>query len=161
MAVDIYKDTWPLAKYMNWYIPASVRDAKGISIGDATSSSRQWPTQDEFELLNPDQAALLDDDSTGLNTPSRANTPRPKSRGRNDDLESTFANVATTLTSFIKTQNDRVDTETVASEQKKLKFQQMYEELDKVLDTANFLEAVKFLTETLERAIAKFQPFTD
>lgn len=153
LEVDIYKDSWPLAKYMTWYIPASVRDAKGVSMGDGSSHSRQFMTQrDESELFNMDQ--FESDANMGSGFTSRSNTPRPKSRGKNDDLEKSFASVASSLTSLIAKQTEMVEMKTPAKSD--LKYIQMYEELDKSLENANFLDAVKFLTETIEKANSKF-----
>lgn len=171
LTLDIYKDTWPLAEHMNWFIPASVRDASGISIGDGSSISKQFaiPQEDKSSAVSQDDNELLntsfcDDDSlasTQHSINSRSNTPRPKSRNRGDDLEMTIANVASSLTTLIQKQNERTEKQTVLPEQIKLKYAQMYEELDKALANASFLDAVKFLTTTIEKANLQFNSIAD
>lgn len=157
--VDIYKDSWQLAQYMTWYIPASVRDAKGVSIGDGSSQSRHWPNEDSVSEHGMDLPIVFDDDTIS-SVYSQSNTPfRSRSRGKSDNLESTFANVASSLTTLIQKQNERNETQTVLSQQQQqhnLKYAQMYEELDKILANASFLDAVKFLTATMESANTQF-----
>lgn len=163
MSVDIYKDSWPLSKHMTWFIPASVRDAKGVSIGDGSSQSREWLSQNSVSENSMDLPLLFDDGTTS-SVNSRSHTPiRSKSRSKTDDLESTFANVASSLTTLIQKQNERIETHTVPPQQQQhnLKYAQMYEELDKILVNASFLDAVKFLTETMERANAQFKQMAD
>lgn len=161
LTVDIYKDSWPLSKYMTWYIPASVRDAKGVSIGDGTFQSRQWTDQDVVLNEEMDLPLIFDDDDNAPSSiNSRSNTPlRSKSRSKADSLELTFANVASSLTTLIQKQNEQIGTQTAPSQQQQhnLKYAQMYEELDKILANAQFLDAVKFLTTTIESASAQFK----
>lgn len=162
--LDIYRESWPLAKYMTWYIPASVRDAEGVSIGDGDFEMRQWSDLNETIEILPITYAADDDDShasnithqSGQSNFSHRSNQSNRSKSRCNDLESTFANVATSLTSFIQKQSERIETPTAPSEQNKLKYAQMYEELDKALAKVSFLDAVKFLTTTIENANLQF-----
>lgn len=158
--VDIYKDSWPLAQYMTWFIPASVRDARSVSIGDGGSHSQQLtPTQfgpvDEIMDL---PVYTEDEDSMTVSQQSNRSV-RSKPRGKSDGFESTFANVAASLTQFIHQQSEQQQVK--SSPQNTLKYAQMYEELDKALEGVPFLAAVKFLTTVIENANAQFKQLTD
>lgn len=152
VCLDIYKDSWPLATYMMWYIPAAVREADTVSIGDGESYSNSAKTDDvsmdtfEFEEDGSNAA------STGSFTPNRAQ----KSRNRSENFESTFQNVASSITSFLEKSEKKSQQIDSSQVEKKLKYIQMYEELDKVLENASFLDSVKFLTSTIEAAASKF-----
>lgn len=82
-----------------------------------------------------------------------------KFRGRNNDFESTFQQVASSFATFLDKQSEEKLPQIISSQQveSKLKYIQMYEELDKALDNVNFLDAVKLLTNTTESATSKFQ----
>ena len=153
VSVDIYKDSWPLANHMMWYIPACVRDADSVSIGDSESHSTTTKSSDmSFDMNEFDENGLPSSSCSMTSVQTR------KSRGRSDDFESTFQNVASTFVSFLEKQTGEKITQSTLSQQtgKKLKYVEMYEELDKVLENVNFLDAVKFLTNTIDAAIDKF-----
>lgn len=160
LSVDIYKDSWPLAQYMTWFIPASVRDANSVSIGDGGSHSQQLtttqfgPVEEIMEL-----PVYTEDEDNMILSQESSRSVRSKPRGKNDGFESTFANVAASLTEFIHKQSEQKEVK--SSPHNTLKYAQMYEELDKALEGAPFLAAVKFLTTTIENANTQFKQMTD
>lgn len=153
VSFDIYKDTWPLAPHMMWYIPAAVREADSVSIGDGESQSNSTKADD----LLYETFEFEDDGSLATSSCSFTPARTQKSRSRSDNFESTFQTVASSITSFLeKSEKKSQQSDSSQPVEKKLKYNQMYEELDKVLENVNFLDAVKFLTGTIEAASSKF-----
>lgn len=160
ISVDIYKDSWPLAEHMMWFIPACARDADSVSLGDGESHSNSAKTSDvsvdayEYEY-GPDRPPS----SCSIASGASGHHAR-KFRSKNDAFESTFQNVASSFTAFLDKQAEAKSSDTIACQQteNQLKYTQMYEELDKTLENATFLDAIKFLTSTIEAAKSKFSP---
>lgn len=139
-----------------WYIPAAVRDADSVSIGDGEFHTNSTKASDvSFDALN-------NEDSIDRAPSSRSSTPArlSKPRGKNDNFESAFHNVATSLVALVEKQAEKnaSDISPAKQNENKLKYAQMYEELDRALENATFLSAVKFLTNTIEAAASQFPP---
>lgn len=123
---------------MMWYVPACVREADTISIGD------------QLTQHNLKRHVEADVDENNSSSTGFSSLYRPKSRGRSEDrFESNFSTIATSLTTLIEKNKNNNSND-------KLAYHQMYAELDKVLEKATFLDAIKFLTATIESANAKF-----
>lgn len=156
VSLDIYKDSWSLAKHMMWFIPATIRDADSVSIGDGEFHSNSAKASDMSfdDGFDYEEGCYIRPPSSC----SMASVQTRKSRGRNDDFECTFQNVASSFATFLEKQSEKKSPEIIQTQQteNKLKYIQMYEQLDKVLENANFLDAVKFLTNTIEAATSNF-----
>lgn len=141
---DIYKDSWPLAQHMTWYIPASARDADTVSIGDGGSDSQQSMSNQSGAVEEIVHVPVYTEDEDYMISQQYIGPARSKSRGKSDGFESTFASVAASLTGFITQQNEQQKQKIETPPQSTLKYAQMFEELDKALEGVPSLAAFKF-----------------
>lgn len=148
---DIYCDAWPLAQHMTWFIPASARDSSGVSVGDGVCVKKSITPKPTYTI---EEVSVFDNDEIDeIQTASQEEKHRSK-RGKLNDFETSFSSVASSLNTSIKTQVAPAQTSTV--QQTTFTYAQMYQELDKVLEKATFLEAIEFLTTTIKSATSKF-----